>query len=851
MNEQQKIDMTYKDVGLSVFIILSTIITWSLAYFFVGTLDIASIDEIWIFPLLWSYILIYLYHHRYFYIAINSYLLFLLMLMADKLNFTMISIRTQLTYVLFSLLAAFVFITIYRLSFMFKRRSLSIINMAILTLLLVIPAFYILYAINFNSDVSKETIYAIMQTNMTESIDFIIDEISPKWVLYVSLLVTICIALFIKQEKSNNPPIEKSVLIFMLILFSILSYTDRKDNRLYAFIINTAKEYWHEMALFKQTQALVKNHGIAFTASKDAEGETYIVIIGESLNKQHMALYGYMRNTTPLLEQMAKKNQLLIYDNAFSAHTHTMPVLSQALTEATQANQKDYYHSLSILNILNKANIETYWITNQLLYGAWDNLVSIIAQQADHLIPLNHSMGKNTTTQTYDCAIIQKLKPILKLKSKRNKVIFIHLMGSHGDYCERYPRQYQAFSGDLPRSEFGRLAITHPKLAHTLNCYDNSVLYNDKVVSSIIQTLATNDDINGLLYFSDHADDVVNQLGHNKDNFTYSMTQIPLFIWLSKRYKSQYKQQYTMLLQHRHSLFGNDTIYDTLIGLINVKTDKYHTTNDLTSPQYQLKDEDAYTLNGKKEYASPNNSLYQQKHNGLFIQDHHLVSRILPHRVNTIGKLNNIWSDGFRAFEVDVLFDDKSNQFLVGHNLGAMSGMSLEQFMASIPTTEIKKIWLDVKNLNTKNNKAALVRLNNLATKFPIKHQFIIESATKQAFFTQFRAAGWHTSYYLPTQQIIDDLNGNKKQQMKILAKKIAQQSVTQQLTGVSFDHRAYPFIKNYLEPLLAKQINYHIWDLSITLYNADLPSELDKKSYHHDKRVTTILLPYQSPFDL
>lgn len=851
MDAQQTINMTYKDIALNVFIALSTIMTWSLAYFFVGTPNIASIDEVWVFPLLWSYAIIYLNYHRYMYIAVNSYLLFLLMLIADKLTFTAISIKTQLTYLLFAFSAAYIFIGVNQLSHLLKKPSIRIVNQILSCLFLLLPTLYIIYSLNFDSPVSKESIYAVMQTNLSESIDFIIDYISPIWVLFLGIIGSTTAALLMKQEEFQHYKLEKSVIIFMLSIFLVLSYIDRKNNHLYVFTIDAVTEYWQEMAIFKQTQAQLANQDIPFSASKNDVGETYIVIIGESLNKQHMSLYGYMRETTPILDTIAKQHQLLIFDNAFSAHTHTMPVLSQALTEATQANKKDYYHSLSILNILNKANVETYWITNQLLYGAWDNLVSIIAHQSAHLLPFNRSMGKNTNTQSYDGVILEKLNLILKQESKRNRVLFIHLMGNHGNYCSRYPAQYQVFNGDLPLAEFGHIATKSTSLTNTINCYDNSVRYNDFVVGSIIDELKQKKGVNGLIYFSDHSEDVINQLSHNKDNFTYNMTQIPLLIWLSPKYKDKYAKKYRMLQQHRHQLFGNDDMYDTLIGLIDITTDKYDAKNDLTSPQYQLSNENAYTLNGKKWYASPENTLYQQKQNGLFIKKQHLMSRILPHRVNTIGKLSNIWSDGFRAFEVDVLFDENVNQFLVGHDLNVMSGLSLEHLISSVPTTEIKKVWLDIKNLNDTNNVNALTRLNALAAQFDLKNNIIIESNTTKAFFEQFSTAGWHTSYYLPTKQIVDDLNGNKTAQMTTLAKQIAQQSTMQQISAISFENRLYPFVKHYLEPLLTKEIVYHIWDLSIPLYNANLQAELNQQSYYNDNRVKTILLPYQSSFDL
>ncbi|WP_299005100.1 phosphoethanolamine transferase [uncultured Shewanella sp.] len=835
----------------SILITLSTIITWSSVYYFIGTTENTAFGDAWLFPLLWSSCIIYLHHYQYTYVALNSYLLFLLMIIADKINFHTISIHTQLTYLLLAFATAFLFIGIIQLSHSIKWPKIKIINVIFSCLLLVLPTFYLVYVLNFASSVSKETIYAIMQTNLKEAVEFFTAFVSPMGVVFFALLILATTTLLIKQKHNDSQGIEIKSFLFILIVFLTLSYLDRKNNQLYDFTLNAMKTYWQEIALFKQTQAQLKNHDIAFTASKHNTGETYIVIIGESLNKRHMSLYGYMRETTPILDKMAFEHQLIIYENAFSAHTHTMPVLSKALTEATQQNQKAYFHSLSIINILNKANIDTYWLTNQLLYGAWDNLVSIIAHQASHLFPFNRSMGKSVNTQSYDGAMLTKLSQILAKATTRNRVLFVHLMGNHSNYCTRYPAAYQFYHTELPVTQFGQLANKSPSLTASINCYDNSVRYNDFIVSSIINQLKQSNGVRGLLYFADHSEDIIKQLGHNHGNFTYEMTQIPLIFWLSPEYKARYPKKYRLLKQHDQQLFSNDDIYDTLIGFMDINTHRYEASNDLTSPDYQLQPENAVTLNSKKWYAGPDNHLYQQAQNGLLINQSQLGSRILAHRVNTIGKLSNIWTDHFRSFEVDVLFDENSNQFLVGHDRHTLSGITLTQLISAIPAAEIKTIWLDFKNLNEKNSKKALSRLNTLATQIPLKNKLIIESDTTDPTFAMFNNAGWYTSYYLPTTAILPALESNKVDELTKLAQKITLQSKAQRLSAVSFDHRVYPFVKQYLEPLLDKQVDYLTWDLSISLFDAELESKLNKKSYYHDRRVKTILLYYQSPFNL
>ena len=48
----------------------------------------------------------------------------------------------------------------------------------------------------------------------------------------------------------------------------------------------------------------------------------------------------------------------------------------------------------------------------------------------------------------------------------------------------------------------------------TYNSYDNAVLYNDFVVSSLIKDYAKSDPNGFLLYLSDHGEDVFDSVGH-------------------------------------------------------------------------------------------------------------------------------------------------------------------------------------------------------------------------------------------------------------------------------------------------------------------------------------------------
>ena len=237
-----------------------------------------------------------------------------------------------------------------------------------------------------------------------------------------------------KQNKLQPPKISRTLLIFMTLIFLTASLSQFQDLRLFNFVRDSAKEYNYEVNQFNKIQKHRKTGKITFNASKNKTGETYIVIIGESLNKNHMGLYNYFRNTTPRLSKLKRSKKIIVFNNAYSNHVHTVEVLSLSLTEASQYNKKEYYDSLSIIEILKKAGFKTYWLTNQHLYGEYDNMISVLASSADHLITMNNTLGLHIAHQNFDDVLLNKVGEILKKKSKKNRVLFVHLMGSHGKY---------------------------------------------------------------------------------------------------------------------------------------------------------------------------------------------------------------------------------------------------------------------------------------------------------------------------------------------------------------------------------------------------------------------------------
>ena len=88
---------------------------------------------------------------------------------------------------------------------------------------------------------------------------------------------------------------------------------------------------WLNMIIFlPKKNARQKILGSLKSLPKNAAG-VYVLVIGESQSKGHMSAYGYHRPTTPCFNQSKTSMALLLFDNAYSCHSHTVPVLSLML----------------------------------------------------------------------------------------------------------------------------------------------------------------------------------------------------------------------------------------------------------------------------------------------------------------------------------------------------------------------------------------------------------------------------------------------------------------------------------------------------------------------------------------
>jgi len=316
---------------------------------------------------------------------------------------------------------------------------------------------------------------------------------------------------------------------------------------------------------------------------KAAPDGVYVLIIGESLTRDHMGVYGYHRNTTPFQTEAAADSHYTFFNHAYSCYTQTVQVLTEALTEKNQYNDMELVDAYSIIDMARQAGFHTTWISNQSRYGVWDTPIGAIGSACDDQYWINQYVGTDVVTKDFDTALIPYLRKVDP--KNRRQLVVVHLMGSHVSYWDRYPSEFYHWPESMGKAR---------STADVMNDeYDNSVLFNDYVVESIMNEAVNYMKADSVLYFSDHGEQVTERPGHNADQFDYTMVHIPFWIYTSDDYQRSHPRTMKTMWERRNMPFTNDILYDTFMGLMGLTATRYDEKSDILSPDF---DKDVTTL---------------------------------------------------------------------------------------------------------------------------------------------------------------------------------------------------------------------------------------------------------------
>jgi glucan phosphoethanolaminetransferase (alkaline phosphatase superfamily) len=290
-----------------------------------------------------------------------------------------------------------------------------------------------------------------------------------------------------------------------------------------------------------------------------------VVIIGESLRADHLHFNGYLRNTTPNLENI--KN--LLHYKAKASFNTTTPSVTSLLSHRTKAEFVDIPPEKSIISVFKNLGFKTYWYSAQSSKEFGNGMLNIMASEADDYFfidKLQTSLKAND--KVYDGSLLPFLQNALA--SGGNKFIILHSFGSHIRYSERSPAEFKKFQPECTSAPY----VCKRVLA--MNAYDNSVLYTDHFISSVIKSLENTNSI--LFYVSDHGvffgENNVYANG-NSDQIDNVAHIVPMFLYMTDsvlKNKDYRKKFETAKSKTNATNLSHDNFFDSIIDCSGIKS---------------------------------------------------------------------------------------------------------------------------------------------------------------------------------------------------------------------------------------------------------------------------------------
>ncbi len=456
------------------------------------------------FALLFSFINLVLYHYPFFKFVFGN-------IDVKSLNGILLLISLIIAAILAN---AFFF---YLVLFLLRK-----VGKWLMALFFIINAIAVYFVNTYGVIIDETMIGNVLNTNYEESSSFF----SFGLVLYIILIGIIPSILLFKIKFVRVKPKKFLIHIFLtLIVLVFIAFAnasnwlwiDKNSKTLgglampWSYAVNISLFYKHKSEK-NEKEILLPNATI-----KNTEKSVFVLVIGESARSENFSLYGYKKDTNPLLSKIENVHHY----NAQSCATYTTAGLKCILEHKDTG---DLYEILP--NYLFRNDVEVIWRSTN-----W-------GEPPVHVKNFDNKEALRENCEGESCEFDEILLKGLTeqvLASKKDKILVVlHTSTSHGPtYFKKYPAQFEKFSPVCKSVELAN--CTQEEL---INAYDNTIVYTDYILATLIDDLKHLEGYNSsMIFISDHGE----SLGENNlymhgipaSIAPKEQLDIPFIVWLS------------------------------------------------------------------------------------------------------------------------------------------------------------------------------------------------------------------------------------------------------------------------------------------------------------------------------
>lgn len=489
-------------------------------------------------------------------------------------------------------------IIIYLWAMIKNSRYLIILYPAVL----IVP--FILFYIHFyDTSINEQILSIVMETNTQEALGFLGANIYAYSIFFLIFLVGVTVLFW----QNHRTPIiwthrscwwvviaVSSIAIIGVVTNQVLAteiddnFSDFSNN----FLVEEKNSLVQELkqtyplgiliSFFdlyqEQTKintAFAKHQRFTFQAAPSStlvNKQLVVLVIGETSRRANWQLNGYAKQTNPLLSAQAN---VVNFTEMLSVSNATRTSIPMLLTRKPAEQVYNYnFAEKSVISAFKEAGFDTYWISTQQKFGAYDTSTSVYAKEADDIIFLNKTNYSNQGET--DEVVLPVFNKILDSQAQKTLVV-IHTLGSHFDYSHRYPSSFDNFKPSLNDIEDYSLQDKKYK-QRLINSYDNSILYTDYVINELIDSMRAQTETESfLLYSSDHGEDLFDgqcdKSGHG--NETAHNFEIASLAWYSPRFAANHTDKVQNLKANANKPVNHTSIFPTLIDAADITIPNY------------------------------------------------------------------------------------------------------------------------------------------------------------------------------------------------------------------------------------------------------------------------------------
>ncbi len=292
--------------------------------------------------------------------------------------------------------------------------------------------------------------------------------------------------------------------------------------------------------------------------------QVVVIVLGETTRGDHMSICGYHRATTPKLSTQ----NVIAFKNAISIGNHTLLSTPFMLTRKPIRNDNIYelFGESSIISAFKEAGFKTYYLSYLRPIHVGDNAINQIVSEAD--VYIQRPWGEKQ-----DSLLLPLVSNIINQDKSRKKLIIVKLIGSHFNYQDMYPIEFDYFKPSFKTVKY--LGGDPSKKDIFINSYDNSILHTDHVVSEIINMLRRQPETEvSLSFISDHGTSIYDDGktlygGALKANYNAA-----LFFWLGDGVISRLGDKVGILKSNTDKPVDSTYFVDSIMTLSGIETEK-------------------------------------------------------------------------------------------------------------------------------------------------------------------------------------------------------------------------------------------------------------------------------------